>query len=199
MKEVRVSPGPQGLGDPPAPRGKQGRPGTCRGVAADTGHRSVGLTQPQEGGAGWMPPPNQEPCGAGSPTAPRSPQRRVESLELAARPQASHWAVFTYSLKYPFPYNLNQATGCYYKIMYAHGKHLSALEEQKMENRSPDVHRAKPAELKTGVEIHTTTRELDSQWGLLHDSGSSHQGCRRGQGWEGEGGSGGRGAIYTCG
>lgn len=115
MKGVRVSPGPQGLGNPLAPRGKQGHPGTCRGVAADTGHRSVGLTRPQEGGAGRTPPPNQEPRGVGSPTAPRSPQRRLESLELAAWPQASHWAVFTYSLKYPSPYNLNQATGCYYK------------------------------------------------------------------------------------
>ena len=50
--------------------------------------------------------------------------------------------------------------------MYAHGKHLSAPEEQKMENRSRDVHRAKPAELKNGVEIHTTIYKLDSQWGF---------------------------------
>ena len=50
--------------------------------------------------------------------------------------------------------------------MYAHGKHLSALEEHKMENRSRDVHRAKPAELKNGVEIHTTIYKLHSQWGF---------------------------------
>ena len=67
------------------------------------------------GRQGWADATPWEPRGAGCPTAPRNPQRHVESLELAARPQASHGAVFTYFFKYPSPYNLNQHTSCYYK------------------------------------------------------------------------------------
>ena len=117
MKEVRASPGPQGLGEPPAPRGKQDASGAALGPAFMWPQTlSTDLwADSASGRQGWADAPPWEPRGASSPTAPRNPQRHVKSLELAARPQASHWAVFNYFLKCPSPYNLNQHTGCCYK------------------------------------------------------------------------------------
>ena len=46
--------------------------------------------------------------------------------------------------------------------MYGHGKNLNAIQGQKMENRSLDVHRAKPAELKNGVEEKVGISDLEN-------------------------------------